>query len=50
MAKILDFNIYNFGESINEAMDDKIKRKLIADLKIYCEESGSDYGEVCKLL
>lgn len=50
MAKILDFNIYNFGEKINEAMDEKIKRKLIADLKIYCEESGADYGEVCKLL
>ena len=50
MAKILDFNIYNFGERINEAMDEKIKRKLIADLKIYCEESGADYGEVCKLL
>jgi len=50
MAKILDFNIYNFGESINEAMDDKVRRKLIADLKIYCEESGTDYGEVCKLL
>ncbi len=50
MAKILDFNIYSLSEKINEAMDDKIKRKLIADLKIYCEETGSDYGEVCKLL
>lgn len=50
MAKILNYSMHVFGERINEAIDNKAKRKLLADLKIYCDEAGSDYGEVCKLL
>lgn len=50
MARIFDFKIHSLAESINEAMDDARKRRLIADLKIYCDESGSEFSEVCKLL
>jgi len=50
MARIFDFKIHSIAESINEAMDDGRKRRLIADLKIYCDESGSEFSEVCKLL
>lgn len=50
MPKIFDFKIHSLAESINEAMDDARKRRLIADLKLYCDESGSEFSEVCKLL
>jgi len=50
MSRIFNFKIHSLVESINEAMDEESKRRLITDLKIYCDESGSEFSEVCKLL
>jgi hypothetical protein len=50
MGKIFDFKIHSIANDINEAMDDARKKRLIADLKVYCDETGSGFSEVCKLL
>jgi len=50
MEKIFDFKIHSMANDINEAMDDTRKKRLIADLKMYCDETGSGFSEVCKLL
>jgi len=50
MQKIFDFKIHSLADSINEAMDDERKKRLISDLKIYCDEVGSEFSEVCSLL
>lgn len=50
MGKIFDFKIHSMANDINEAMDDARKKRLIADLKMYCDETGSGFSEVCKLL
>jgi len=50
MKRIYDFKLYDISHKLNEAFDDTSKRRLMADLRRYCEESGSDYDAVCKAL
>lgn len=50
MRIIRDHKISFLAQEINEAISPEQKKKLIGDLRIYCEESGSDYEEVCKIL
>lgn len=50
MANLLDYRLHGFGKAINEALDPQRKRRLLSDLKLYCDETGSEYSEVCKLL
>jgi hypothetical protein len=50
MSNIIDYKLYGFQKSINEALDPQRKRRLLSDLKLYCDETGSEYSEVCKLL
>ena len=50
MRIINDFKIYSLVESINEAMDPVVLKRMKKDLRVYCEESGTDYDEVCKML
>lgn len=50
MRIINDFKIYSLVESINEAMDPDVLKRMKKDLRVYCEESGTDYDEVCKML
>jgi hypothetical protein len=50
MSKILNFNMYSFQKQINEALSDKEKKDLVSKLKIYCDELGSDFREVCKIM
>jgi len=50
MKIITDFKIHALTESINEALDKSEIKRLKSQLKVYCEEVGSDFDEVCKLL
>jgi hypothetical protein len=50
MRIINDFKIYSLVESINEAIDPAVLKRMKKDLRVYCEESGTDYDEVCKML
>lgn len=50
MSQIINYELYGFQKSINEALDPQRKRRLLSDLKLYCDETGSEYSEVCKLL
>ena len=50
MRIIGDFKIHSLVESINEALDKSQIKKLKSELKVYCDEVGSDFDEVCKLL
>jgi hypothetical protein len=50
MRVITDFKIHSLIESINEALDKSQVKRLKSDLKVYCDEVGSDFDEVCKLL
>lgn len=50
MKRIYDFKLYDITHRLNEAFDDVSKRRLMSDLRRYCEEIGSDYDAVCKAL
>lgn len=50
MKIITDFKIHALTESINEALDKSEIKRLKSQLKVYCDEVGSDFDEVCKLL
>jgi hypothetical protein len=50
MKIITDFKIHALTESINESLDKNEIKRLKSQLKVYCEEVGSDFDEVCKLL
>jgi len=50
MRIINDFKIYSLVESINEEMDPGVVKRMKKDLRVYCEEVGTDYDEVCKML
>ena len=50
MRVISDINIHNLVKQINEAADQINAKKLASDLKIYCDNVGADYSEICKLL
>ena len=50
MKIITDFKIHALTESINESLDKNEIKRLKSQLKVYCDEVGSDFDEVCKLL
>lgn len=50
MRIVNNFRIYSLAKSINEAMDPKDIVRMKKDLRVYCEEAGSDFDEVCKML
>jgi hypothetical protein len=35
---------------INEEIDPKIKKRMLTDLKVYCDEVGADYSGICQQL
>lgn len=50
MKIITDFKIHALTESISESLDKNEIKRLKSQLKVYCDEVGSDFDEVCKLL
>jgi hypothetical protein len=50
MKRIVDFITYDIGNKINEAIDPKIRKRLLTDLKLYCDDAGKDYPEICQSL
>lgn len=42
--------MHSLGEKINEALSPADLKRLKSELKIHCDEVGSDFDEVCKLL
>ena len=50
MKVITDYKMHSLGEKINEALSPADLKRLKSELKIHCDEVGSDFDEVCKLL
>jgi hypothetical protein len=50
MRLIKDHRIGFFSQEINEATSPEERKKLMGDLKVYCEETGADFDEVCRIL
>ena len=50
MSKILDFKLHSFKQQLNESLSDAKKAQLMTDLKLYCDELGVSYNDVCKTL
>lgn len=50
MKVITDYKMHSLGEKIYEALSPAELKRLKSELKIHCDEVGSDFDEVCKLL
>jgi hypothetical protein len=50
MRLIKDHKISFLAQEINEAVSAEQRKKLMGDLKVYCDDTGADFDEVCKVL
>jgi hypothetical protein len=50
MRIIKDHKISFLAQEINEAISPEQRKKLLGDLKVYCDDTGADFDEVCKIL
>lgn len=50
MRIIKDHRVSFLAQEINEAVSPEQRKKLLGDLKIYCDDTGADFDEVCKVL
>lgn len=50
MRIIKDHMISFLAQEINEAVSAEQKKRLLGDLKVYCDDTGADFDEVCKIL